>query len=53
MQLDNLFEVIKQVGQKPFADFVEISTRNSITQNTSKYAYMSTNVFVFQQFKSL
>jgi len=53
MQLDNLFEVIKQVGQKPFADFVDISTRNSITQNTSKYAYMSTDGFVFQQFKSL
>jgi hypothetical protein len=53
MQLDSLFEVIKQVGQKPFADFVDISTRNSITQNTNTYASMSTNGFVFKQFKSL
>ena len=53
MQLDNLFEVIKQTGQKPFVDFVELSTRNSITQSTQNYDYMSTNGFVFQQFKSL
>ena len=53
MQLNNLFEVIKQIGQKPFANFVDISTRNSITKNTSKYAKMSTNGFVFEQFKSL
>ena len=53
MQLDNLFEVIKQIGQKPFADFVDISTRNSISQNTNTYASMSTNGFVFKQFKSL
>jgi hypothetical protein len=53
MKLDNLFEVIKQVGQKPFVNFVDISTRNSITKNTSSYAKMSTNGFVFEQFKSL
>jgi hypothetical protein len=53
MQLDNLFEVIKQIGQKPFSNFVDISTRNSITKNTSSYAKMSTNGFVFEQFKSL
>lgn len=53
MQLDNLFEVIKQIGQKPFSDFVDISTRNSITTNKSMYSSMSTNGFVFEQFKSL
>ena len=53
MQLDNLFEVIKQIGQKPFSDFVDISTRNSITTNKSQYSSMSTNGFVFEQFKSL
>jgi len=53
MQLDNLFEVIKQTGQKPFLDFVDLSTRNSITQSTQNFNYMSTNGFVFQQFKSL
>jgi hypothetical protein len=53
MQLDNLFEVIKQIGQKPFADFVELSTKNSISSNQNDYANMSTNGFVFQQFKSL
>ena len=53
MQLDNLFEVVKQVGQKPFQDFVDFSTRNSITQRTTAYDSMSTNGFVFSQFKSL
>lgn len=53
MQLDNLFEVIKQIGQKPFSNFVDISTRNSISQNTNTYASMSTKGFVFKQFKSL
>ena len=53
MQLDNLFEVIKQTGQKPFLDFVELSTRNSITQSTQNFDFMSTNGFVFQQFKGL
>jgi hypothetical protein len=53
MQLDNLFEVIKQIGQKPFADFVELSTKNSISNNQNDYSDMSTNGFVFQQFKSL
>lgn len=53
MQLDNLFEVIKQIGQKPFSDFVDISTRNSITTNKNKYSIMSTKGFVFEQFKSL
>jgi hypothetical protein len=53
MQLDNLFEVIKKTGQKPFLDFVELSTRNSISQNTGRYDYMSANGFVFEQFKSL
>jgi hypothetical protein len=53
MNLDNLFEVIKNVGQKPFEDFVDLSTRNSITQNSNDYADMSKNGFVFSQFKSL
>jgi hypothetical protein len=53
MQLDNLFEVIKQTGQKPFLNFVDLSTRNSITQSVLNFDYMSTNGFVFQQFKSL
>ena len=53
MQLDNLFEVIKQIGQKPFSDFVDISTRNSITTNKNKYSSISTKGFVFEQFKSL
>lgn len=53
MQLDNLFDVIKQIGQKPFADFVDISTKNTIGSNKTKYSEMSTNGFVFEQFKSL
>jgi hypothetical protein len=53
MQLDNLFEVIKQVGQKPFKSFVEVATKNSITQSVDDYDYMSKNGFVFKQFKSL
>lgn len=53
MQLDNLFEVIKQTGQKPFIDFVDLSTRNSITQSVRNFDFMSTNGFVFEQFKSL
>jgi len=53
MQLNNLFEVIKQTGQKPFLDFVDLSTRNSITQSILNFESMSTNGFVFKQFKSL
>jgi hypothetical protein len=53
MQLDNLFEVIKQIGQKPFESFVESSTKNSITKSKRNYAYMSSNGFVFNQFESL
>ena len=52
MILNNLFEVIQQVGQKPFADFVDISTRNSISQNTNDYSQLSSNGFVFKQFKT-
>jgi len=53
MQLDNLFEVIKQVGQKPFKTYVDLSTQKTITQNSNDYASLSTNGFVFGQFKSL
>jgi hypothetical protein len=53
MQLDNLFEVIKQIGQIPFESFVESSTKNSITKSKRNYAYMSSNGFVFSQFESL
>ena len=52
MQLDNLFEVIKQVGQKPFASFVSSSTSASV-QGSNSFDRMSTNGFVFQQFKTL
>jgi hypothetical protein len=52
MQLDNLFEVIKQLGQKPFSSFVSSATSASV-QGISSYDYMSTNGFVFKQFKSL
>ena len=53
MQLDNLFEVIKQIGQKPFIDFVDLSTKNSINKGTTDYSRLSLNGFVFKQFKSL
>ena len=52
MQLDNLFEVIKTAGQKPFAYFVSRSTSASI-QSNSVYDFMSAKGFVFNQFKSL
>lgn len=52
MQLDNLFEVIKQVGQKPFASFVSSSASASV-QGSSTFDRMSTNGFVFRQFKTL
>jgi hypothetical protein len=52
MQLDNLFEVIKQVGQKPFASFVSSSTSASV-QGSSSFDQMSTNGFIFRQFKTL
>ena len=52
MQLDNLFEVIKQVGQKPFASFVSSSTSASV-QGSSSFDNMSENGFIFQQFKTL
>lgn len=52
MQLDNLFEVIKQVGQKPFASFVSSSTSASV-QGSSSFDQMSKNGFIFRQFKTL
>lgn len=52
MQLDNLFEVIKTAGQKPFAYFVSKSTSASV-QSSSVYDDMSASGFVFNQFKSL
>lgn len=52
MQLDNLFEVVKQIGQRPFSSFVSRSTSTSV-QGSSSYDYMSTNGFVFKQFKTL
>jgi hypothetical protein len=52
MQLDNLFEVIKQAGQKPFASFLNRYVSASV-QGSSTYRDMSKNGFVFNQFKSL
>ena len=53
MQLDNLFDVIKTAGQKPFAFFVQKSTANNLMTSSSLYDTMSTNGFVFKQFDSL
>lgn len=53
MQLDNLFQVVQQVGQKPYGAFVNQWAQNTITQGQSSYSYMSTNGFVFKQYKSL
>lgn len=52
MQLDNLFEVIKQSGQKPFSYFVGRNVKTSV-QGSSSYGKFSRNGFVFNQFKSL
>lgn len=52
MILNNLFEVIQQVGQKPFEDFVQTATQNSISQNSNDFSNLSSSGFVFKQFKS-
>jgi len=53
MKLDNLFEVVQQIGQKPFSTFVNNWAQTTITQGQSDYASVSSNGFVFKQFKSL
>ena len=53
MKLDNLFEVIQQVGQKPYITFVNNWAQTTITQDASAWADMSTKGFVFKQYKSL
>jgi hypothetical protein len=53
MDLSNLFEVVQQVGQKPYSTFVRNWAQTTITQGQNNFASMSTNGFVFKQFKSL
>ena len=53
MDLSNLFEVVQQVGQKPYSTFVRNWAQTTITQGQNNFANMSTNGFVFKQFKSL
>jgi hypothetical protein len=53
MKLDNLFEVIQQVGQKPYSTFVNKWAKATITQGSSDWSDLSTNGFVFKQYKSL
>jgi hypothetical protein len=53
MKLDNLFEVIQQVGQKPFSAFVNNWAQTSINEGMSDYSRLSRNGFVFNQYKSL
>jgi hypothetical protein len=52
MQLDNLFEVIKTAGQKPFSSFVNRYISSSVIGNNS-YADLNRKGFVFNQFKNL
>jgi hypothetical protein len=53
MKLDNLFQVIQQVGQKPFSTFVNNWASSTITQGQNVYSDMSTKGFVFKQYKNL
>jgi hypothetical protein len=53
MKLDNLFEVIQQVGQQPFSFFVENWSQNSINSGNADYSRLSREGFVFNQYKSL
>jgi len=52
MDLSNLFEVVQQVGQKPYSTFVNNWAQTTITQGQNNYEYMSRNGFVFKQYKS-
>lgn len=53
MQLDNIFELIKQSAQLPFSKFVEDLRINSIGGSSVDYSDMYRKGFVFQQFQSL
>jgi hypothetical protein len=53
MKLDNLFDVIQQVGQKPYRIFVNDWARSAITQGQADYSGISSNGFVFKQYKNL
>ena len=53
MDLSNLFEVVQQVGQKPYSTFVNNWAQTTITQGQNNFQFMSTNGFVFKQHKSL
>jgi hypothetical protein len=53
MKLDNLFEVIQQVGQKPYSTFVNKWAQATITQGSNDWSDFSTKGFVFKQYKSL
>jgi len=51
--IDNLFEIIKKVGQKPYETFVRNWAAKSIQLNSYDSSHMSKNGFVFKQYKSL
>jgi hypothetical protein len=53
MKLDNLFEVVQQIGQKRYSAFVKDWAQTTITQGQNDFSYMSKNGFVFNQYKSL
>ena len=53
MTLDNLFQVIQQIGQKPYSTFVNNWARSSISQSASDFSNYSRNGFVFKQYANL
>jgi hypothetical protein len=53
MTLDNLFQVIQQIGQKPYSNFVNRWARSSISQGSNDFQSFYRNGFVFKQYSNL
>jgi len=53
MTLDNLFQVIQQIGQKPYSNFVNRWARSSISQGSTDFQSFYRNGFVFKQYSNL
>ena len=53
MDLNNLFEVIQNTGQKSYSRILDNFSEQNISVGSSSWSYMSSNGFVFKQYKDL
>lgn len=53
MDLSNLFEVIQKSGQKSYSSILDNFSEQNINIGSGSWSYMSTNGFVFKQYKDL